>query len=219
MNKNIKIASQITIKDWEELKMKLDPENNNLWDMAYKLFFDRIRERYLNPINAILNLKQNTGEGFSAVNLQCSLIETIESFYNGWISDKSKYYHRNLEDLAKYPNAEGKKEDVSGKFIFKKFFLKRTDQLHQIDGDDFYLHVRCALLHEVQTKNNWVIRCNNEKPFYYEEEGMKVINRNKFQKELERVIEKYKEELLTGEDKIELRKNFICKFENICSKS
>ena len=83
--KELRIAGNLTIKDWEDLEKKLDQNNDELWSLAFHFFEERIRTRYFNPINAILDLKLNKGEGFAVVNLQCSLIETIESFINGWV--------------------------------------------------------------------------------------------------------------------------------------
>ena len=81
----MRIAGQLTVKDWEELKSILKPEENENWDNAFHFFEERIRTRYLEPIQSILDMERYEGEGFAAVSLQCSLIETIESFINGWV--------------------------------------------------------------------------------------------------------------------------------------
>ena len=94
-NKNeIKIAANLTIKDWKDTVATLDCSSNKDWATAFNFFEQRITTRCLNPINQILGMDLNTGEGFAVVNLQCSLIETIESFHEGWIFDKMKYYYR-----------------------------------------------------------------------------------------------------------------------------
>ena len=79
----MRIAGTLTTKDWNELITNLNSEKDENWGLAFHFFEERMRTRYLNPINAILKMPDNLGEGFAVVNLQCSLIETIESFING----------------------------------------------------------------------------------------------------------------------------------------
>ena len=85
MEEMIKIAGEKKIKDWKELEKKLKPNYNKHWEEAFTFFEIRICTRYLKPIDAILNMKSYNGEGFAIVNLQCSMIETIESFISGII--------------------------------------------------------------------------------------------------------------------------------------
>ena len=55
----MKIAGELTTKDWKDLEEKLEPNNDELWGLAFSFFEERIKTRYLNPINAILDLKLN----------------------------------------------------------------------------------------------------------------------------------------------------------------
>ena len=85
---------------------------------------------------------------------------------------------------------------------------------------DFYRYVRCGLLHETQTKNGWKISANETNTSI---KG-KTINRNLFQKDIETLMENYKNAITKGEDldgiKVsKLRENFKVKFKNICLKS
>jgi len=203
------IAGKLTISDWEELELKLDNTKPENWGNAFNFFEQRMTTRYLNPINEILKMGLNQGEGFAVVNLQCSLIETIESFYNGCIfNNKSRKF-----ELLDGTNVFNFNEE-----IFKSFFDKREPFISlQIDGVDFYKSVRCGLLHETQTKNNWRIKAGLVR--IYEQNGdEKIIYREKFQRGLEKVIIKYKEELL-GIDGEKYRKNFKEKFKHICDQS
>lgn len=225
----MKIAGELTIKDWEDLKEKLVPNNDELWGLAFHFFEERIRTRYLNPINAILDLKLNNGEGFAVVNLQCSLIETIESFINGWI-----YEHPNIIKISG-GNLQGNYE------IFISFFHNHIGfKEMKNEGSEFYKNVRCACLHETQTKNKWLVRSDNQqaKIFIKNKNGEKIIFRENFQKELENIIAKYKSAILIGtsyknieqaintgnsfenlEKSTELRENFKAKMKHICDKS
>ncbi|MEJ7609907.1 MAG: hypothetical protein WKF88_01880 [Ferruginibacter sp.] len=210
MDKNIKIAGKMTIKDWEKFRMKLDYKNDANWDLAYSLFYKRIKLRYLNPIQAIVDLDFKNGEGFAIVSLQCSLIETIECFFDGWIYDFA------TNGAKKYNKILGVEKN-NNEGIFRNFFETRIPFKNvKIDGVEFYRQVRCALLHETQTKSSWKIISKKEKPFYYEQDGLYIINRNEFQKAIEKVIKQYKQNILFGPDKENLRKYFIEKIDNIC---
>lgn len=156
----MQIAGNLTIQNWKELAKNLNTEKDENWGLAFNFFEERIRTRYLNPIYAILNMDDNLGEGFAVVNLQCSLIETIESFINGCIP---KY---NLKKNRLEWKSGKTVVFFSNKSIFDTFFKKREpfkSQVPNIKGNDFYEYVRCPLLHETQTKNNWLIKLDKKK--------------------------------------------------------
>lgn len=212
----MKIAGELTIKDWEDLEEKLVPNNNELWGLAFIFFEERIRTRYLNPINAVFDLKLNNGEGFAVLNLQCSLIETIESFINGWI-----YEHPNIIKISG-GYLQGNYE------IFISFFHNHIGfKEMENEGSEFYRNVRCACLHETQTKNKWLVRSDNQqtKIFFKNENGEKIIFRENFQKALENSISDYKKAIIEGAsfnnitDGTVLRDNFKAKMNHICDKS
>lgn len=212
----MKIAGNHTKKDWNELKTKLNTSNDQLWEFAFVFFEERISTRYLNPINAILDIKLNNGEGFSVVNLQCSLIETIESFINGWIFQHPNYINR--EGIILKGNEK----------IFKSFFNKREPFINyfpKINSKRFYVDVRCGLLHETQTKNNWKIKKGTIGGKSYEFDGVyNIIYRDNFQKDILLLLDKYKDAIINGNEfdgisVSELRENFVAKMNHICNKS
>ncbi len=223
----MRIAGNKTISDWEKLKIKLKPNYNNYWDEAYKYFELRIYTRYLKPIDAILNMKSYSGEGFAVVNLQCSLIEMIESFINGWINEGNKWKKNNIaiknSDIGLFEKANNTMKNVG---IFISFFKYRiVFQKYNIEGDKFFWNVRCALLHETQTKNNWKIKKGIENENAFEFEGnFKIIYRENFQRDLKILLETYKNAIINGSEfdgisACELRENFIAKFNHICEES
>lgn len=220
-NNDIKIAGNLTINNWQELNDHLNSEKDENWGLAFHFFEERIRTRYLNPIHAILKMEDNLGEGFAVVNLQCSLIETIESFINGWISEFDLKFKKPIwkKDglIVKYPNSNSTK-NLGNCDIFISFFTNREPFSElKINGTDFFRSVRCGLLHETQTKNGWKIRA------YQDGKSIdnKIIYRKKFQQDIETVIENYKKFITIndGNKTIELRKNFKEKFNHICIKS
>lgn len=213
---DIKIAGNLTIKDWVYIENKLKPNYNHYWNEAYDFFELRICTRYLKPINSILNMKAYKGEGFAIVNLQCSLIEMIESFINGWVFD--------------YPNFINPKGIIlnGNDKIYKSFFNNREPFKNynpKISGKRFYVDVRCGLLHEAQTKNNWKIKKGIENGNAFEFDGnFKNIYRENFQRDLKILIDNYKNSIIYGVEfdgisACELRENFIAKFNHICKVS
>ena len=225
LNQDMKIAGNLTISNWNELSKNLNCENDDNWGLAFYFFEERIRTRYINPIKSILEIGDNLGEGFAVVNLQCSLIETIESFINGC----------NSEYNSRKRKTQWKKGVTiifnSNKEIFISFFNNRTPFKElNIDGGLFYQDVRCGLLHETQTKNNWKIKCDTaESGLAYQEINNrniveKIIHRENFQIYLEKLIARYRISIITRADfdgipACELRENFIAKFSHICTVS
>ncbi|ARV15787.1 hypothetical protein [Polaribacter sp. SA4-12] len=226
--KKMKIAGNLTIDEWNELKEKLKPENDELWGLGAHFFEERIKTRYLTPIHAIQNLNLNEGEGFAMVNLQCSLIETFECFINGWMFDKNKWWKETgcKEKILVVKDQEG--ENIKNGYIFEQFFKDFSDSFDNINGGDFYSKVRCGLLHETQTKGNWIIRVakeNNDKCYEYDD-GNNIIYRNNFQEKLEELLEEYSKAIADGKKFEEigisiedLRKNFRTKMNHICKQS
>ncbi|HEY8657803.1 MAG TPA: hypothetical protein VIL78_02140 [Hanamia sp.] len=163
----------------------------------------------------------NTGEGFAVVNLQCSLIETIESFHEGWIF---KYKNNKVPKFRYYKQKENEsnfKKEVNGKYIFNHFFKTHPPFAGLNIDESFYSDVRCALLHETQTKNDWIIRDRHYDRFYEANGNEKIIYRTNFQTAIEKVIEVYKKNIIegAGNDSEERRGNFKAKFDHICEVS
>ena len=222
----MRIAGKLTTKDWEELVTNLNSEKDENWGLAFHFFEERIKTRYLNPIHTILKMEDNLGEGFAVLNLQCSLIETIESFINGWV------YHN--EEIRKNLNGWFQnivqdethiKKIQNNLYIFESFF-KNHLIFKKINGKHFYFNVRCSLLHETQTKNNWKIKLDKDNTGvnYEEKNDEKLIYRENFQKDLEKLINDYKNAIINDTkfceiESKELRINFIAKFNHICDKS
>ncbi|EKT4544245.1 hypothetical protein OC66_06510 [Flavobacterium psychrophilum] len=209
----MEIAGKLSIRDWVELEKVLKSEEEENWGLAFHFFEERIKTRYLNPIKAILAMNLNNGEGFAVVNLQCSLIETIESFINGWKFSADPYgWFKNEIALGLNDST------INNKEIFISFFDKRIPFIDlNVNGTEFYKYVRCGLLHETQTKNGWQIRANGIDKSIKD----KIIYRDLFQKDIETVIENYKKSIIENDNitTVELRTNFKDKFHHICDVS
>lgn len=207
----MKIAGDKTVEEWKVLEKKLKQNYNHNWEEAFSYFELRIDTRYVQPINSLINMKKKSGEGFAIVNLQCSLIETIESFFLGIIHKHPYFFSKN------------KKAFKSNLIIYESFFKRFNEKFNSLQGKDFYFNVRNCILHETQTKNNWKILAEGCLAYEFKE-GFYILYRNNFQIEIENIIAKYKYSIINGEDFFEipiceLKENFIAKFNHICKES
>lgn len=199
------ISGWNTHNDWVKFRICLNedsPEKN--WDRAYKEFFlKRLDYRYFNPIDILQEHGTYLGEGFSIMTILCSLIEFLESTYQG----KIYRYARNKQRLEKY-------EYSSSKLMFVSFFLNHDPFKGVFDEDkaiQFYESIRCGLLHEAGTKNGWRIWAKSGSDIFIDFEE-KIIYRDNFKKGIKQHLNNYRKELLTSK---KIQNAFIRKFNSL----
>lgn len=96
---------------------------------------------------------------------------------------------------------------MTNRFPFNKYF---DDEM----AKSFYKNVRNGLIHEAQTKSNWVIRADNKKELLdIKKDGRIVFDRSKFQKLFRIFFKKYKSEIL---EDVELQNALRRKLNTIC---
>lgn len=94
---------------------------------------ERFSERYINPI---IVLDKTEKHGFSIMAISCLMIESLESFKNGWEDTKNK-----------------------SEKAFKSFFTRETEfEIFKTISTQFYKNVRCGILHQSETTDGWKIR-------------------------------------------------------------
>lgn len=202
---DICIAGSKTVDDWYTFKPSLVTGSAATWQIAFKDYFvQRLDLRYLNPIKVLQKHGTCMGEGFSIVAIQCSLIEFLESTVEG----------KNYRWLPK-----GKKlglfEYSSSKSLFVKFLSNRLPFSKTFDvsaAEDFYINVRCALLHEARTKGGWKILADDPDSKVVDV-SERIVYRNNFQNAILVYIKSYG--ALLQSDKA-LQEAFIRKFDNLC---
>ncbi len=205
---NTKIAGKFSVADWKSRRVCLnDFENTMLWEQTYNDFFiERIKSRYLNPIELIKKHDKENGEGFAIMTIICSLIEFLESTYLGL-----NYNEEKQENEYEYGN--GKSSTLFNDFLTKRIpeYLCITELL----AKQFFKKVRCGLLHEARTCGKWVIMKENAYGLIIEETESKIIvYRNNFYNVLiEYIYCQYKTELLASD---ELKRAFLRKFDKLC---
>jgi hypothetical protein len=207
MNLDIQIAGKKTVRGWLNLKNLIEKDFNNeaLWNKAFTFFKDRLFTRYINPAEKIQNdiCSEFVGEGFAISTILCSLIEALETFYQG-----KHFTPQKPQNEYEYTNGHSKE-------IFKNFLTQREPFKSEFKSlaSDFYYNVRCSLLHEAATRNGWVIRVDTAR--LIEKDGdKKVLNRCLFIGSVKKYIKSYKQELLKDNER---KKAFIRKMDSICN--
>jgi len=200
------IAGRKTPADWKVLRVRLLDGEAEAWHEAFTDFFEtRLNLRYLHPIKVLQDNGTFQGEGFSIVAIQCSLIEFLESTSQG----TNYRYLRRGETLAPF-------EYTSSQDVFVAFLRNRTPfsaTFNDESAKDFYISVRCGLLHEARTKNGWRIWAKG--PIgAVSTVAERIVYRDNIQEALLEYIKSYGERLMHEPD---LQQAFIRKFDSLCT--
>jgi hypothetical protein len=200
------IAGRKTPDDWRAFRDTLVVGGDAApWRLAFPDYYlERLRLRYLNPIRVLQDNGTFQGEGFSILAIQCSLIEFLESTVQG-----RTYRHlRKGEKLG--PHEYSKSGD-----LFVQFLCQRQPFAGQFDkqlADDFYVSIRCGLLHEARTKNGWRVWALGPAGHVIDR-SQKTVYRDNFQKALDEFIAWYGATLPFD---TKLQPAFVRKFESLC---
>ena len=221
MKDTTKLFGYNTKKDWIAIRSELRTDFNNVdtWEKVTALFKERLESRYFRPINRILKMRLTSGEGFSAMTLICSLIEFLESCYQG----KNFNYNIKKETDFEY-KASGPifKDFLMSHEPFKSDFSKKAIKPPaKTFADDFYSNVRCGLLHEAATKNGWIIKTYRKDlsglRYFRIKDDQKIIYRDLFFEEIQKYVKTYLRNIKNNntDDIIKLRKNLCRKIDSL----
>lgn len=147
-------------------KLDLSNYKNSDWAIAIDILDKRLSERYIEPVEILQNTEKEKPAhekkfGFTILAIDCLLIETLQSFYEGLTDSTGK-----------------------SKLLFKHF-LQQRDNFKQLFMDDldvnyFYDNFRCGILHQAQTfKNAKIWAVGN---LMVKEGDQVIINRDLFHK-------------------------------------
>lgn len=167
------------------------------WNFAIEIFEDRIRGRYLDIIDRIINNGCLMVDGFSVMALNCLLIETLLQFKNGWDETKKS----NSDNYSKFLEEEFPRVFTNKKLAFI-----------------FYRDIRCGILHSAQTKNGSqltvnekyvvaVINTNRGKRISVDVVGMSGIIKNYYLDYIEKI---------RNRQNVDLRDCFLKKMDHLC---
>lgn len=196
------LSPKKNVGHWRAEKPALEKgASPEVWVKAVEEFFhDRMKTRYLEPIAAIQQGGRGIGEGFAMVSLQCALIEFLESTVEG------KNY--------KFKGALGPHDYNKSGPLFVSFLTKREpfkEDFTEASAKDFYMLVRCGLLHEARTKGTWRIHDKNA-----DNKIMKpgpILYRDVLQRGIIKFIADY---VATVPKDTNLQAAFIRKYEHLC---
>lgn len=225
MDNSTRLFGRQTKQDWLDIRAKIIASSNEVenWENATKLLEQRLETRYFRPIERILRMRITSGEGFAVMTLVCSLIEFLQSCYEG------KTYKNGARETKFIYNQSGEKfkdflkQHEPFKTTFQKPLSKPIGPIKTF-ADDFYSNVRCGLLHEAATNNGWTIKTykgtiNSTDFVDLSDEKQKVIFRDKFVETIKTYCSNYKQQIIENKkdnNKQFLRDNFCRKLDSLC---
>jgi hypothetical protein len=177
----------ITIADYNGY---VDIQNQNL---IADFIFQRLQSRYLKPFQFTdTKFTEQFKNGFSIMANCCLLIETLQSFKNGW------------ED-----------SDKKSALAFRQFLSTETKfAVFKNKEQDFYVNIRCGILHQGETTGGWTI---NRKGTNLFDSTTLVVDSIVFANELEQSLTNYCEKLKAEKWDSETWDNFRTKMRRIIS--
>jgi hypothetical protein len=181
-----------TYQSWEK-------DQDRGWSKKPGFLQQRLFERYVEPVRA-LDLHSDTKErknGFYIMAVSCLLIETLESFWQGWETTEPH------KDVAGQ-NIRGKSKEA-----FRLFFA-RQHRFGVFAGTDFYKRVRCGILHQGETTDGWKILRSG--PMF---DGQKTLNAVRFHNHLRLAVFDYVQELQNARPGSSVRDNFDKKMQSV----
>jgi hypothetical protein len=155
--------------------------------------FQRLQSRYIKPF--LFNDKKFVEQhknGFSIMANCCLLVETLQSFKNGWGDS-----------------------DRKSREAFKQFFTtERNFAAFKGKEQEFYVNIRCGILHQGETTGGWTINRSGKKLF---DNKSFVVDSVTFVRELETSLKNYSDNLKTAKWDSELWDNFRTKMRKVIS--
>ncbi len=177
----------VTVRDYQRY---LEEKNK---DKIANFIFHRLSSRYIVPYkfnnDDFIEKHKN---GFSMMASYCLLIETLQSFINGW-GDSDRRSKKAFED-----------------------FFKNNQHFKEMNslGQEIYKNVRCGILHQGETKGGWKITREGKSLI---EPNNKRLDAVLFGKNLENSLTDYSNNLRISEWDSEVWDNFRTKMRKTIS--
>ncbi len=208
MDTSIEIAGKLTIADWLAWKEKMNGASGEamLWEQAFEFYEKRLHTRYIDPIEVIERISKNQGEGFAICSVLCSLVEALESFYQGKTYRRATKENPLNEKTEYYKSQPIFESFLTNREPFKKYFS------HPGLASAFYENFRCPILHEAATRNGWIVGVGT-KELLEMISGQITVNRRILFTFIKEFMQSYKKELLNSK---ELQLAFVRKMDAIC---
>jgi len=155
--------------------------------------FQRLQSRYLKPFQFDdTKFVKEFKNGFSIMANCCLLVETLQSFKNGWGDS-----------------------DRKSKQAFKQFFTSEANFAGlKSKEEEFYINIRCGILHQGETTGGWTV--NRKGTNLFDDKSL-VVDSVIFAKELATSLKNYSHNLKVAKWDSELWDNFRTKMRKIIS--
>lgn len=163
-NTSLKPSGQhVLVSDYTTWKTQGEAAKTNL----ATFIGERLKERYIDPVKALDPQNKN---GFAIMALSCLLMETLESFYQGW---------------ARSPD--------SARAFCHFFDRHRRFDMFRGYSQEFYKNVRCGILHQGETTGGWTITRKPRCPVF-DPAGLSV-HATKFHNQMAACVDEYSTQL------------------------
>jgi len=151
-------------RSYTDVQWKAAFKTRHDWDRAIDIVEDRIRSRWLDPVEQILD---DWSSGFAVLALDCIILESLWGFMHG------------------RPVQSGEERQVY-RDILRGAHFGWTDS----QSDDFRKFVRNGLMHDAETRSRWLVKKTVPRNAILEaRDGGYVLNRTKFHRALVSVFE------------------------------
>jgi hypothetical protein len=174
------LSSSVSVPQYRAL------EKEGSRDEIANFIYERFNERYIRPFDK--NAKKN---GFIMMASACLMIESLESFWQGW------------------------RKSPTSALAFCQFF-DRNDRFRAFRGHSqkFYVNIRCGILHQGETTGGWHIRRDRRVLF---EPATTTIDATRFLKEMDCCLSEYCDLLRASEWNSDVWKNLRKKMKAVCA--
>ena len=162
----INFPTEVTVGEVEDLLQQNTPAAKK---RLIFVIFHRLNNRYVRPLNQIPGKKRS---GFLTMAAACLLIEALQSFREG-----TEYTFSG-----------------TGAETFREFF-SNNPAFHQLVpvSKQFYTNIRCGILHQAETYENWLVIREKGKPLF--EGKRKAVHADVFMRELSVSLRSYYRDL------------------------
>jgi len=202
MMNDLEIALGYRASDWKALSLEnMNEPGAHDWSKAFKIFDKRIRVRFFDPIDALLELERGNAKktfGFAVLAIDCLVIETLQGFIDG------------IEN-----------HNAQSKALFTKFLknwkaftvcVPPNDDATK-RANEFYVDCRCALHHSGATGSTFRVRAVG--PTFVFSSARVEVNRILLHSHLKQAFDQYLFDLSKPENS-DLRRKFRTKMDYIC---
>lgn len=179
---------EITIEEVENWLLDMQNNKNKLAELIFnRLYFRYIRPFEFDSTDYVCKYKN----GFAIMTSCCLLIETYISFTVDNFVDTN---HKSERCFGYFFVTEKRFNSFAIDGLTSEDYISKNPLRGTGMPRSFYIDVRCGILHNGETRNNWRIRRDSKELLMITKEN-KIVNATKFLKEIKEVLIEYRHKL------------------------